>query len=105
MNTVHNLSQLIVRRFTKFHSRIALSVDGKDFSYGELLKHASAIASTLTRAYQVMPTHSQPICALLTTRTPSTYQAVLGTILSGAAYTPLNPQFPAERNAAIVLQS
>ena len=105
MNTVHNLSQLIVRRFTKFHSRIALSVDGKDFSYGELLKRASAIASTLTRAYQVMPTHSQPICALLTTRTPSTYQAVLGTILSGAAYTPLNPQFPAERNATIVQQS
>ncbi len=80
----------------------ALTVEGRTYSYAELrlaaLNVASAISADATD-------QAQPVAAIYADRGFPTYAGVLGALLSGYAYVPLNPSFPAERNATILERS
>jgi amino acid adenylation domain-containing protein len=75
-------------------TRIALDVAGQLLSYGELLKRASSIAATIQLN---APNGGSPMAAVYTDRSVTTFSGILGSLLAGRAYVPLNPSFPVAR--------
>ncbi len=83
----------------RFPDRPALSVGGIELSYTALHTAALRIAATLAEA---VPTPRHPLTGVLGHRTTTAYAAILGTLLRGQGYVPLNPDFPAERLAVML---
>ncbi|MDI5961143.1 non-ribosomal peptide synthetase [Streptantibioticus silvisoli] len=95
--------------FTPVHERIARTArrrphapavtgDGADLSYGELLERADALAARL-RAYGAGPERVVGICRA---RGADTLVALLAVLRTGACYLPLDPGHPDARIAALV---
>lgn len=82
-------------------ARPAIHVDGRTHSYAELLERASCVAATLDRVG--VPDAS--LVAIHGERTFSAYAGVLGTLLSGRGYVPLNPSWPVSRSRSILRRS
>ncbi|MFB7253899.1 non-ribosomal peptide synthetase [Streptomyces nojiriensis] len=80
--------------------RTALIHGDLRIGYGELAARAAAAARRL--AGRTAPGESVGICAR---RSPGTIAALLGTVLAGGAYLPLDPDAPDERIRALVLDS
>lgn len=78
--------------------RTALIHGDLRIGYGELAARAAAAAHRL--AGRTAPGESVGICAR---RSPGTIAALLGTVLAGGAYLPLDPGAPDERIRALVL--
>jgi amino acid adenylation domain-containing protein len=76
----------------------ALWVDGETYTYAQLRQRAAAISSTLAR--ENCSTGQR--CALLVERSVTAFAAVLGTLLAGLCYVPLNAKFPLQRNARML---
>lgn len=75
--------------------RAALEVAGTTLTYAQLHERAAAIAATLQRR---APGDEPPLTALLAARSVTAFAGVLGILLRGHGYVPLNPKFPADRN-------
>ncbi|PBJ26785.1 Tyrocidine synthase 3 [Pseudomonas sp. ACN8] len=75
--------------------RIALSVNGQRLTYAELDAHSNQVANTL-RAQEVA---ADEIVAVYGQRSLEMVIALLGTLKAGAAYLPLDPNYPIERLA------
>jgi amino acid adenylation domain-containing protein len=75
--------------------RPALEVGGARLTYAELRERAAAIAATLQRH---APGDDPRLTALLAARTVTAFAGVIGILLRGHGYVPLNPKFPADRN-------
>ncbi|MFF4445725.1 amino acid adenylation domain-containing protein, partial [Streptomyces sp. NPDC001502] len=80
--------------------RTALIHGDLRIGYGELAARAAAAAHRL--AGRTAPGESVGICAR---RSPGTIAALLGTVLAGGAYLPLDPDAPDERIRALVLDN
>ncbi|MGN5376909.1 AMP-binding protein [Streptomyces lasalocidi] len=80
---------------------IALEADGESWTYGRLARLADAIAAELVRVLGRVP----KAVGLLAARHVSAYAGYLAIQRLGAAAVPLNPAFPAERNARMVAAS
>ncbi|WP_264214769.1 non-ribosomal peptide synthetase [Leisingera thetidis] len=80
----------------------ALTVEGRSYTYAELRTAAQAVAAAVAAREAE---GQQPVVAFYAHRGLASYAAVLGALLRGCAYVPLNPKFPAERNAAILARS
>lgn len=76
----------------------ALCVDGVTLTYSELALQATQLSNRLA------PLNST-VCLLFASRSVSAYAGLLGVLNAKKAYVPLNPKFPAERNAAIARRS
>jgi amino acid adenylation domain-containing protein len=74
--------------------RTAVRLGGHDYSYGELHQLASGIARTICSRREGLP---EPLVAVFANRTFSAFAGVIGALLSGAGYLPINPSFPSER--------
>jgi amino acid adenylation domain-containing protein len=85
----------------RYGDRPALHIAGVEYSYAHLLSEARKYASTLQRA-GIGPGAR---VGLLLDKSPSLYASILGTLMSGAAYVPLAPSYPAERLQLIVDQA
>jgi amino acid adenylation domain-containing protein len=85
-----------------YPDRTALWCLGDEFTYSELKDAAASIAAVIK---QSCPSAKDIKVAILSERTSCAYTAVLGTLLAGAAYVPLNPRFPLERNRSILESS
>jgi amino acid adenylation domain-containing protein len=78
----------------RFPDRPALLAGGKHSSYKELREAACRIAATL----QAYPEFSKvALTAVFAYRTPAAFEGVLGALLAGNGYVPLNRTFPVER--------
>lgn len=73
--------------------RIAVSVNGQRLSYAELEVRSNQVANTL-RAQGVAP---DDVVAVYGQRSLAIVIALLGTLKAGAAYLPLDPNYPLER--------
>src|SRR5262245_56024567 len=73
---------------------VALDVSGRTMTYRELGELAGRIASTIAAVERPWPR----LGAVFASRSEIAYAGVLGTLISGAGYVPLNPKFPAQRN-------
>lgn len=73
--------------------RLALSVNGLDFSYGELAVRAGRISGWLQ---QISPGDVKRV-GILASRSWVAYTGILGAAWAGAAYVPLHPDWPEQR--------
>ncbi|MEV8526624.1 amino acid adenylation domain-containing protein [Streptomyces sp. NPDC052000] len=72
---------------------VALSWDGRDFTYSWLQKRSDAYASRLA----ALGAGPESVVGMLLDRTPELVAAMLGVWKTGASYVPLDPAFPADR--------
>ena len=85
-----------VRSASEFPDRPAVLVNGKHLSYAELLENARRVAATIQR-------HGGGcgLSGVLAYRSATAFTAVLGSLLPGNGYVPLNRTFPTERTVAM----
>ncbi len=81
----------------EFPDLVALDVDGAELTYAELADAAERIAGLLIRSIGRVPSR----VGLLAARTVPAYAGYLAAQRLGATVVPLNPAFPAARNASI----
>ena len=80
-------------------ARPALWVDGCSFSYAELNESAMRLARAIIDTRR---NAQEGRCALLVDRTPTAYVGVLGSLMAGLVYVPLNPRLPHDRISDLV---
>jgi amino acid adenylation domain-containing protein len=73
--------------------RTALYVDGTTLTYRELRLRASTIAATL----QQLDPGEPPLTAVFCDRSRTTFAGILGTLMAGHGYVPLNVSYPISR--------
>lgn len=83
----------------RFPDRVALEVAGERYTYAQLRERAGALAAVLQRH---LPATAVPLTAVLAQRSVTAFTGILGTLLRGHGYVPLNPHFPAERTAVML---
>jgi len=83
-----------LRSAEQFADRTALVVQDKSLSYGELRDAAIRIAATI-QAHQ--EASWPPLTAVFAHRSPTAFAAVLGSLLAGNGYVPLNRTYPIAR--------
>ena len=77
-----------------FPTRPALEVGGHTYTYEELHNKAASFAATLAR---YSPSENPRLTAVFAYRSATAFASVLGALLRGHGYVPLNPTFPLER--------
>jgi amino acid adenylation domain-containing protein/thioester reductase-like protein len=77
----------------KTPSAVAIVQDGRRITYGELRSQARALAEHLQRL-GVAPGARVALCL---ERTPSLVISVLGVLMAGATYVPIDPNYPEDR--------
>ena len=86
----------------RFPERPAVLMEGQALSYGELQQTASRLAATI----QIHAgSSSAPLTAVFAYRSPTAFAGVLGSLLSGNGYVPLNRIFPVERTRSMFERS
>ncbi len=91
-----------MRSSETFPERPALSAQGKTITYRELREQACRIAATIQSHTGSSPT---PLTAVFAYRSPVAFAGVLGALLAGNGYVPLNHTFPLERTRAMLDRS
>ena len=89
-------SELLVS-ISNHEIRPALRTENLSYSYKELGQFAFEMAGTIQSLFK-----KPQNCAVLAYRSLSAYGGVLGVLLSGGTYVPLNPRFPGKRNLSII---
>ncbi len=91
-----------LRSVDRFPDRPALEVAGQTLSYEQLHERAAALAATLAK---LSADSAPPLVAVYAYRTATAFVAVLGTLLRGHGYVPLNPSLPPARNRLMLEQA
>ena len=86
---------------SKFPHRPALEVGGETLTYEQLRERAAALAATL----QHYDRGDSELTGVFAYRSPTAYQGVLGALMSGHGYVPLNQTFPVQRTRAMLLRA
>jgi len=76
----------------------ALYANGRTFTYQELDRHANALATRLQQA----GVGRETLVGICARRRPELLVSILATLKSGAAYVPIDPNYPADRIAYIL---
>ncbi|NEA46779.1 AMP-binding protein, partial [Streptomyces sp. SID10815] len=97
--TSDSLSGLFSRSARRHPDRPALCVAGATLTYRELARTAERLAAHLG------PLPPGARVGLLASRSPLAYAGYLAVLSAGATVVPLNPIFPARRNAAIAARA
>lgn len=100
LTSAASLCEVAAESLERFGNRPALWVGRRTLTYAELQQRASAIAATLLDG----PSSSGRV-AVLADRNETAYSGILGALLAGYAYVPLNPRFSAPRILDILQQS
>jgi amino acid adenylation domain-containing protein len=91
-----------VESVERFPERPAVFVEGRTLTYQELHDLATRIAATI----QVHPEFSEvPLTSVFAYRSPIAFAGVLGALLAGNGYVPLNRTFPTERTEVMFERS
>lgn len=83
----------------EFPDRPAVYVAGHTISYDQLRHKALRYAATIQKH---APGYAPPLTAVYAYRTPTAFTGVLGSLLSGHGYVPLNRTFPLERTRTML---
>lgn len=91
-----------MRSAESFAERPAVFVDGRALSYNKLRDIATRIAATI----QAHPSYSKiPLTAVFAYRSSTAFTGILGSLLAGNGYVPLNRTFPQERTKVMFERS
>jgi len=86
----------------RFPERNALEVADECWTYRQLRDKSAALAATL---HKHRPHADPQLTAVLAHRSVTAFAGILGTLLRGHGYVPLNPNFPPERTATMLDRS
>ncbi len=100
--TMHSVPSGFLRSSELFPDRPAVEVAGSILTYRELRTRAASLAATLQRR---TPPDGPPLTAVFAHRSPVAFIGVLGTLLRGHGYVPLNRTFPPERTRLMLERS
>lgn len=96
------LSDGFLRSVQAFGSHPAVEVTGKVLTYSELFAKAASVAATITRHR----TGCEPqLTAVFAYRSVTAFAGILGALLQGHGYVPLNRTFPPERTRTMLQRS
>lgn len=95
------LNRMLVNAANKHEDRLALWAMDETMTYKELLRNAEILANALCSKGVVKGDR----ISILHERSCGLYVSILACILCGAAYVPLNPNFPKTRNSQILKSS
>ncbi|MFI0424178.1 amino acid adenylation domain-containing protein [Spongiactinospora sp. 9N601] len=95
------IQELIAAQARLRSDAVALTEERRNVTYGELWESAVRVAGGLA-ALGVRP--GEPVALALPPGAPAV-EAILGTLLAGAWYVPLDPRFPGERRSFIIEDS
>ena len=93
-----NIMQLLISSFVKFPDKTAIKYEDKAVTYSELLDSLTGVVGCLV---EQVP-EKNALVGLLTERSERTISTILGILHSGAAYVPIDINYPLERIAYIV---
>ncbi|CAH0992281.1 Linear gramicidin synthase subunit D [Sinobacterium norvegicum] len=82
-------------------NQTAISAASGDYSYDELYIRSSSVAKELSKALA----NDQVLTPVLAEKGVDAYSGILGVLMSGSAYVPLNLAFPISRIASIINQT
>jgi len=85
--------QLVLKAARLFPDRIALELHDAKYTYHELTEAASSVAQELDSLDDTCP-----YVAVMADKSFSCYSGILGILMAGKAYLPINPRFPVARN-------
>src|SRR6184192_2731384 len=102
MTVPQTLSTAFLGSCDRFGDRRAISVGGKEVSYADLAHRAMSLSATVRRA---SPSTEVPLTAVFAYRSETAYAAILGALLAGHGYVPLNPTFPVSRTRLMLERS
>ena len=88
-----NLTLSFYKNAKNYPERLALSVNQRDFTYGDLAEVSERIAGWL----QEKSAGDVKLVGILASRSWVAYAGLVGTCWAGAAYVPLNPDWPEQR--------
>jgi amino acid adenylation domain-containing protein len=98
---VSGLGRLFEESAERHADHPALVVNGETYRYGDLHARARAVAA----AIRDVDDGGSPLGAICAERSLAAYVGILGTLLAGRGYVPLNPSFPPERTRAMLERS
>lgn len=87
---------------SKFPDHHALLVENTHITYAQLAEQAQRIAATIQAQVRG---DAPPLTAVFAYRTATAFVGVLGSLLAGHGYVPLNRTFPVERTRAMLQRS
>jgi amino acid adenylation domain-containing protein len=93
-NSVKTAAERVVEIALRFPDRPALELHDSSYTYKELTEAAASIAISILDLND-----SCPYIAVMADKSFSCYAGILGIMMAGKAYLPLNPRFPSGRNA------
>ena len=102
MTAPETLPTAFLRSSLEFPDRPAIDVAGQESSYENLERQAKSLGATLQMA---LPAEEVPLTAVLAHRSQTAYAGILGTLLAGRGYVPLNPTFPIDRTRLMLERS
>jgi amino acid adenylation domain-containing protein len=88
----------------RFPDRPALAIQDERLSYRELLNAAASVAATMQRGSAGVRREAR-LTGVFGHRSFAAFTGVLGALLRGDGYVPLNPIFPAGRNREMALRA
>jgi amino acid adenylation domain-containing protein len=97
-----SLADGFLRSVQRFADRPALEVAGGCLTYADLFERAASLAATLGRDQAA---RQPPLTAVFAYRSSTAFAGVLGALLHGHGYVPLNRTFPPERTRAMLQRS
>ncbi len=86
----------------RFPGRPALEVEGETLTFADLYERAAAFARTLEWR---TPAGGPPLTAVFAYRSVTAFAGVLGALLRGHGYVPLNRTFPPKRNQDMLVRA
>jgi amino acid adenylation domain-containing protein len=96
------LSAGFINSAQRFPERPALEVASKTLTYKALFDNASSLAASIQ---SLRLTAEVPLTAVLAHRSTTAFTGIIGALLAGHGYVPLNPFFPVARTAEMLQRS
>ena len=97
-----NLGDGFLASAEAFSNRPAVEVSGEVVTYGALFEKATSLAATLVEHQAECDSR---LTAVFAQRSATAFAGVLGALLRGHGYVPLNSKFPPERTQMMLLRS
>ncbi|MCP4037048.1 MAG: D-alanine--poly(phosphoribitol) ligase [bacterium] len=98
MTSAVQLADLVLASAERFPQRPAVETADGVITYAQLVESALAISASLEDA----PLGDPPLVAVLARRSPAAFAGILGALLRGAAYMPIDPSRASARNRSIL---
>src|SRR5438046_447127 len=102
MNMPQTLLTAFLRSSEEFCDCEAIDVGGQATTYEHLANRAKSLGATVRRA---LPSAEIPLTAVFGYRSQMAYAGVLGALMAGHGYVPLNPTFPLDRTKLMLERS